>query len=454
MRVNTSVTQELAEFLAETEPKDIPEEAREAAKLCVLDLLGSVLVGYTSAIGIRTAAFVREMGGAPEATLFGQRLKTPVISAAFANGTAGHCSEIDDYHGTDSSIAGHIGAVVVPSTLAIGELVRRGGQHILEAIILGYETSVRISRVLGPSHYRLGWHSTSTIGTFAGAAAAGRVLELDKDKMVNALGLGGEEASGFIECFSSDAKPLHAGRAARSGTQAAVLAHRGFTGSRAILEGKNGFCRLTSLEFHPEEIHRFQGGEYAILSNSFKIYSCACFDAVDVALKTIIEHDIKPEDVEEVVIGTTSVFAANQTNIDPRTVTAAKTSTEYCVAVAVLDRQVSIEQFSSERLWDPAVREVMKKVKVRADEEVERLVGLGHYSAKALIRTRRGARYDGFIQDTKGYFRNPLSKADLQSKFKRLTSRALASDRADGAVAFIDRMDKVSDISELHEIIG
>ncbi|NIN52077.1 MAG: MmgE/PrpD family protein, partial [Nitrososphaeria archaeon] len=215
------VTKTLADFASSVRFSDLPEEALRHSKKCILDLLGVALAGSMTIPGRIIIDFVKKLGGEPEATVISSPLMVPCTNAALANGTLAHALELDD--GSRYAM-GHPGVVVIPAALAAAESNDVSGKDLITAVVLGYETFIRLGSAVNPSHFRRGFHTTGTCGTFAAAVAAGKILGLDEDGMANALGLAGTQSAGLFEFVSdgSMSKPLHPGRSAQSGVLAVL----------------------------------------------------------------------------------------------------------------------------------------------------------------------------------------------------------------------------------------
>jgi 2-methylcitrate dehydratase PrpD len=273
----------LAEFITETCYEDFPPQVIAAAKLTILDWLGSALAGAYEEPARMARAVVRGFGASDEATIFpgGQ---AAAAGAALANGVASHILEFDDIH-KGSTI--HGGAPIIPAALAVAEREGSDGRAFLRATILGYEAALRVGEAVNPSHYRY-WHPTGTAATFGAAAAAGVLIGLDAHQMRDALGSAGTQAAGLWE-FNADgtmSKHLHPGKAAFNGVLAADLAREGFTGAGSILEGERGFCRAMSTEPDLARLTAGLGTTWKIVENGYKLHSCCghTHTAIDTAL--------------------------------------------------------------------------------------------------------------------------------------------------------------------------
>ncbi len=181
-------------------------------------------------------------GGSPQASLLGGPPERATLrQAALANGTAGHALDYDD---TLQALYGHPSAPVVPAALALAEWRGSPGRALLGAIAAGVEVEARMGRLAGEAHYEAGFHATGTLGTFGAAAAAGRLLGLDEEAMAHALGLAATGAAGLKGLFGTMGKPLHAGRAAATGLESALLAWRGFRSRPDAIECPRGFAEV------------------------------------------------------------------------------------------------------------------------------------------------------------------------------------------------------------------
>jgi 2-methylcitrate dehydratase PrpD len=229
--------------------KDIPAEAGEAARQCILDWIACTLAGSTEPLaGILRAEFAADGG---PASVFGGGQRTSTTVAALINGSTGHALDFDD-----TNLVGgfHATTVVLPAVLAMAEETGASGADVLCAYVAGVEICSRLRIVIGEEHYRRGWHITSTLGIFGAVAAAGRLLGLDADQLVCATGIAASQIGGIHANFGTMTKPFHAGCAAERGLLSARLAGRGFTANPdafeqafAQMSGEIDWSRIDSL---------------------------------------------------------------------------------------------------------------------------------------------------------------------------------------------------------------
>lgn len=267
------LTKELAEFVRDTNYKDLPSEVIEKGKLCLIDCLGCALGGMEDEATKLTLDYVRELGGKEQASVIGTEIKTDVTHAAFANGIIAHALDYDDYH--EETVL-HGTAACLPAIWAVAENRNLCGEDILAAFIVGIDIGVRMGLGFTSYHYELGWHSTATAGRFGGTAGVAKLLNLDVDRLINAFGICGTQVAGVRQVFGTMCKPFNAGKACMDGVMSALLAEKGFTSSKNIIEGKLGVMDVVT-EFRDEKaILDELGSKYYVSDISFKPYpTCA-----------------------------------------------------------------------------------------------------------------------------------------------------------------------------------
>jgi len=228
------VTKRIAEFIHDTNFHDIPENVIAKSKECFLDWHGVALAGTTEESAKIILQYVKDAGGKPEASVIGSTFKTNASQAALANGVIGHALDFDDYH--DDTVI-HATAACLPAILAVAENINSSGADVLTALILGIDVCIRIGLGLGNYHYQRGWHTTSTAGIFGATAGAAKILKLDTNKIITALGICGTQASGLRQVFGTMTKPFHAGKVSMEGVLSVLLTQKGFTSALEIVEG-------------------------------------------------------------------------------------------------------------------------------------------------------------------------------------------------------------------------
>ncbi len=430
------LTAEIAHFVLENPP--VPDSVLERATRHLVDGVAVMLAGAAAESGRISREHLRELGGKPQAVVVGSRLRAPLQLAAWANGTAAHALDYDDTQlATDPrSVYGlltHPTAPVLPAALAAAEHVGASGAEFLDAYVVGVEVACRTADAVDPRHYRDGFHSTGTLGTFGACAAAARLLRCDLDQTLRAFGLAASMAAGLRENFGTMTKPFHAGRAAENGVLAVLLARRGWTAATNILEAKRGFYSAAAGGYDASKIEGRLGNPYFFESPgiSIKPYPSGSLShpAQDVLLELVREHEVRPEDVERIEVGVNSHVPNALIHSRPQTALEAKFSLQFQMAVGVVDRRAGLAQFTDDRVRDPQVRALMERVHVYVDPEIEAL-GYNEMRMKVAIHLRDGRVLSGRADMARGHPRKPLSREEVSEKFLECAALVMPAERA------------------------
>jgi len=347
--------------------------------------------------------------------------------AALLNGSFAHALDFDDLCNEASA---HPGAAVIPAALAADDMTELSGKDFLLAVVVGYEVMCRLGKAINPArHYGRGFHPTGTCGAFGAAAAAGKILGLNAGQMTNALGIAGSQAAGCMEFLAQGTwtKRFHPGWAAHSGIIAAMLAREGYTGPSTIIEGKSGFLNSYSDGANPDDVLDKTGEVFYVARTSVKPYSACRYKhgPIDGIRKIMKDNALRPGDVSEITIGLLEVaypIIAEPADLKyhPQSIVDAQFSLPFGAAVAVLYGNALPDQYSEEIIKSAEVAEVMKKVRIRKDPELERLYPR-QWPSTVEIRTRGGGSYNTFVPYPKGDPENPLSWEELEEKFNGVT---------------------------------
>jgi 2-methylcitrate dehydratase PrpD len=346
---------------------ELPEDAREVARHCVLDFFGVALAGAGEPLVDFLVEVVAEPENASAATLIGRSERATAATAALVNGAAGHALDFDDAH---MGMSGHPTVPVLPAVLALAEQTRADGKALLTAFVAGVELECRLGVLLGPRHYEIGFHSTGTLGTFGAAAAAAHLLGLDEPAWLHAMGLAGTQAAGLKSTFGSMGKPLHAGRAATTGLLSARLAQRGFTAAPNIIEVGQGFAVTHAGAAGDGASLDRVGGRFLIRDTLFK-YHAACYltHAPIEAARTIRERDRVSGDRVESVEVTVAPALLGVCNIqEPVTGLEGKFSLRATTALALLGRDTAeLATYSDTTMCDPALVRLRDRIRILTD---------------------------------------------------------------------------------------
>lgn len=440
------VTRMLSEFAVKLRYEDLPDDIIANAKRCILDSLGCGLYGAPTPWTEAVSRVVATLGQKPGASAWGSRLSTDPLGAAFINGTAAQGYELDDCH--DQSMS-HYGAGVIPAVLASAEgFGPVDGKDIVLAVVVGYELGTRIGNTVSPHAFHRGFHPCGLTSTFAAAAAVGKLLKLDVDQFVNALGLAGSQAAGLMAAqFGAMAKRFHSGKAAQNGIIAALCAREGLTGVRDVIEAPyGGFCSTYGGTYELSWATNGLGEDFEMRRNGFKQYSslASSHTSVDAMRAIRARHGIKGEDVASVEIGTTNmVFVHCGWPYEPKETITAQMNLPYTAAVTLLEGTAFVDQYVDSKLRDPRIMDLASRITVTVDPELDSGGPHEMRAVRARVKMKSGEEFSEAVTYRSGHWRNPIPDENLRAKFRDLASRVITDDavtRVEGIVGTIETL--------------
>jgi aconitate decarboxylase len=443
-----ATTRTVAEFAVGLRYEDLPAEVIAMAKRCILDSFGCGVFGAQTPWTQAVTRVVNAMGQAQRASAWGQKGKADVLGASFINGTSAQGYELDDCH--DQSMS-HYGAGVIPSVMACSEdFGDVSGKDMILAVVAGFELGTRIGNTVSPSAFHTGFHPCGLTSTFGSAAAIGKLIKLDTDKYVSALGLAGSQAAGLMAAqFGAMAKRFHSGKASQNGIIAAYCAREGLTGVRDVLEAEyGGFCSSYSREYDLSWATRGLGTDWEILKNGFKRYSSlASSQATAECLRILREqHNLRGEDVAKVDVGTTNMVFVHcgwpYRPMNPPETIAAQMNLPFVGAVMLLEGNVFIDQFQDHKLTDPAIIDLANRINVTVDPELDALGPDEMRAVRVAVTMKDGKQHQHSLLYRPGHFKNPIPDAALRAKFRDLAGRVItesAVERIENIVGNLDQ---------------
>lgn len=446
----------IARFIVETKDQEVPPEALRTAGDAAFDCVGVALAGAAQPLGKMMLEMTQEEGGNPEATVIGGGLRTSPTMAALANGTLAHALDYDDM-----GAFGHPSVVLLPPVLALGEKLGASGREILDAYVIGFEVAANLSAA---SHYvqtEGGFHSTAIFGTMGATAAAARLLELDVEQTVMALGIAGSMPAGVVQNFGTMVKPLHAGMASRNGVLAALLARKGYVGTDMIFESKVGFFSTYVGEGNYDLEKAVNG-----LGNPFRLqdalvvkkYPCCGTNhsALDSMLSLKREDNLSFEDIAEVTVEGLPYLSHVLLYPRPKQGLNGKFSIHYNVAAAMLDGKVAIDSHTDQMLHRPLVREALAKVHVEVQSRWDPGYTAAPTETPVTIRLKNGRVLTRSTNrhTMHGTPKDPLSRDELVGKFESNAGLTLAPNAVRRAADLWLHVDQVPDIRQAMDAVA
>jgi 2-methylcitrate dehydratase PrpD len=459
----------MAKNLVNIKYEDIPRDVTEHTKKQILDIIGVALGGSSKAGVKELAEIVSDWGGKEESTIFCYGKKVPAPNAAQVNATMGHALDYDDTGDGPT----HPSVVIVPAALAIAE--RQGkvnGREFIAAVALGadmmgrlgqaFRTGIKTAPVGG--HPGAGWHLTPLYGYMASAGVAGRLLGLNEDKLVNALGIAYHQCSGNGQCVNEGAltKRMGPGFAACGGIVAALMAEKGITGAKESLEGELGLFNLYHKgEYNPTPLTADLGKRFTGLNAAMKPYPCCkgTHSYVDVALAMVNKYRIKPKDIKEITVFCQDekyfLLYPLEKRSRPENPVDSQFSIPWAIAAVFARGRAGIGEFTEEAIKSPDILEISGKVRVKVDKSVGEKKGM--IPAKIEVTTVTGQTYIEQADIPAEGPGKPLPFSDYERKFRDCASYAVKpriARQIDKLVTLIKQLEKVEDIREIVELLS
>jgi 2-methylcitrate dehydratase PrpD len=439
-------TKTLCAHLAWARFTDLSAAAQREARRGVLDWIGCALAGSTHPTIAKLLDVLQEVGGRAQATVLGRNLRLGRLDAPLANGQMGHVLDFDDTH--MGGVVLHASSPVLAALFSLAERAGASGAELMLAYATGFEAGIR-SGWTAPGHHKGGWHLTGTLGTIAAAAAAGKLIGLDAQKLTHAMGIAGTQAAGMQQNRGTMCKSFHAGKAAQNGVLAALLAERGFDSTQEIIEGRRGFCRVYSDKAAPERLTEGLGEKWLIETNGHKPYACGVVlhPLIDAVIAIRNRERIDPAAVSEINLRVHPFVLSITDVVEPSSGLQSKFSTVHSAAIAMIDGGAGIAQYADARAADPAVAALRRKVKATADAT------LASDEAYASV-TASGRRHDVHVAHASGTAANPMSDAAIESKFLANATPVIGTDRAKRACDYVWSLERQADARELIALVG
>lgn len=441
-------TSTLASFAATLRLEDVPAPVRDLASNLLLDTLASALAGRHGDETSQVETMARALGGG-SSTVIGAA-PSSLIGATLVNGYQVTAVTVCDIH---KSMLNHVTPGVVPAALAIAERDARSGRELLEAIIVGVETTTRVGLGLRYPDYRArGWHSPGVLGPFGGAAAVGRLLGLDELAMRNALGLAGSQSAGTFAAWGTPAVKFHQTRGGAGGLMAGLLAAEGFRAAPEVLAAADGGLFTTyGAGGDADAVVDGLGETWTLPQLSLRRWPAAGqLQGLIIALTRLIDdHDLVPERIAGVQVGLSETVVTAFGGFGWEDKFRARLSPRYVSSVVLHDRRCWLEQFLPDRLTDPSVDAFARdRVRVVTDPS------LPETGTSVVVTLTDGAVVRHRLDVPRGDAEDPMSRDQVVEKFHDARAGLLDDGRAARVLELLDDLDGLGDVGELTALLG
>lgn len=447
--MKNDLTQTFARFAAQLRFEDIPHRVRERCKDLLLDALACALAGYEGEDMPKVSRFAAALGKSEESSIIGGGRLSLTGATALNGFLITSVSLCDVYRPT----ATHLQPVVVPPALAIAERENANGRDLLTALTAGFEVTTRIGAGLEYRAFReRGWHGPGVIGPFGAAAAAGRLLQFDPDKMAMAFGLAGSQAAGTFAAWGTSSVKFHQFRGALSGLMAALLAEQDFVATREFLTAPDGGFYSTYSGGAPADAATEGLGErWELEQIALRPWptSAANQAFVSALFELIQQHALNALDVSRLRIHLSK--ASFDAYAHRRSISGkweASGSVYYTAAILLFDRELWVDQFEPARFNDPEVRRfALERVELVAD------AALSGVQAIVDVEMTSGAVFTARCDEPKGTPKNRMTRAEIETKFRKGAKGRLGDAQMASVLDTLTRLEELQSVRALMDVL-
>ena len=467
-----------AQNFVATRFEDLPRELVEVTKKEVLDLLGVALAGLVSPGMSDIVDMVMDWGVKEESSVICRGRKVPAPMAAQANANVAHALDFDDVH--DLAVM-HPAVVMVPACMAVSEsLGGMSGRDFINAVAIGVDMICRLALAAWPGYdpavpetrnkafqserVKAGWHFTTLMGYLASAGAAGKLLGLDEEQMVNGFGIAYHQCAGNHQGRDdgTHTKRLGPGFACRAGVASALMARKGITGARNVLEGHMGLYKMFFQGgYDRETLIEGLGSRFEGVNVSFKPYPCCrgTHSSIDAMLALVEAHGITLGDVKEIRVfvdagGHQMLCSPLEVKTRPRTPVDAQFSIPWGVATALARGRVTMEHYTDTAIKSPDILEAASRINVVLDHSLD--ASDKTPSGKIEVELKGGQIYENRVDFPLGSPERQMTFDDCAGKFLNCASHgapSLPRGRLERAIELIRHLEQVEDVGEIMALL-
>jgi 2-methylcitrate dehydratase PrpD len=446
----------LAGFLCDTDYSDLPSQTIDHAAMLIASTLASAAAGRD----IPSAAIIRELaverGGRPDGTVwFAQGVKLPAVNAARANALMSDAAASDD---SDLRNITHAGTPLTSATLAMAEKMGASGKDVLAAIVLGYEAAGRIGASITPGYRERGFHAC-IIAIFSGAVATGKLLDQDAVQMASTLALSATSIGGLVSAGNETvSREYHAGLATMLGMEAALAAHRGFTGEERVFEMSGGFCETYGApkmegDGISASIVKEMGEQWDIVTDmAIKLVPGSHFNhaTAEAAANAARKGNVAPDEVVKIIMSRPGAKKFSGP-LHPKNLIDMAHSTAYFVAASVADHDFNWSHATQEKIDDPIIHQLIDKSEV--GPEPTKNVSAYRQGATVTIHTRGGKSFSDTVLVPKGAGCRGIDWADVDAKYRHLAPAVLEPAHINESLKMIHDFAELSDVAPLTALL-
>jgi 2-methylcitrate dehydratase PrpD len=439
-----ATTRELADFVVRSRLMHLPDTVRQEGTRAFLNWIGCALGGCRHQAVEVAMAVAEEFSGPKRATVIGHGRRLDGLHAAFINCLASSAHAFDDTH---LDTVTHPTGPVAAALLALAERQSIPGTDFLTALVLGIEIECRLSKALlvPPARGQVGWYITGVTGGIGAAAAASKVLGLDRQQTIWALGIAAAQASGFRQTHATMCIGFVPAHAARCGLQAALLAARGFTCSDQILEGPKGFAAVFAEQANLAAATDGLGQTWETLANAYKPYPCGIVihPVIDACLQMVNETSPDPADIACIRLGVHPLCLTLCDRPAPKDAQEAQVSLQHWTAAALVRGAAGLPEAADACVRDPDVVALRQCIDATPDPSV------GRDGALVRIEFKDGSTLEKRVEHCIGSLTRPMTDRELEAKFISQAAPVLPQEQIRALIDLCWRLEALNQISEM-----
>jgi 2-methylcitrate dehydratase PrpD len=416
------ITAILARFVSAHATRGWSDAVEHEAHRTFYNWLGCAIGAAQHEAAHAALAAVQMLQPAPQASVLGRSERVDMASAALLNGITSHTFDFDDTH---LKTIIHPAGPVASAVLALAEHRGASGRDVIDALVLGIDVACRVGNVMYPDHYDRGWHITGSTGMLGAAAGCARLLGLNEQQTLMALGIAASQPVGLREQFGTMTKPFHPGGAARAGLMSALMASQGFTASPRALEAPRGFIQVASDKRAWHEVTDELGQRFEISFNTYKPFACGIVihPSIDACVQ-LRAQGITPEQVQSIELRVHSLVLELTGKKTPQDGLQGKFSVYHGCAAGLMFGRAGEEEFSDQVVTSAAAVALRSKVQATVDDSIDEA------AADVTAVLTDGRRVHVRVDHAIGSLENPLTDAQLEAKFAALVVPVLGDARA------------------------
>jgi 2-methylcitrate dehydratase PrpD len=433
------ITRILAEYIVNHPSRGWSDDVEHEAHRTFMNWLGCAVgaSGHEAALAALEAVSVLQPSA--QATILGRSEKVDIGSAALINGITSHTFDFDDTH---LKTIIHPAGPVCSALLALAEHTGASGRQLIDALIIGIDVSCRAGNMIYPDHYDRGWHITGTTGVLGSAAACARLLGMNVEQTIMALGIAASQPIGLREQFGTMTKPFHPGAAAQAGLMSALLAKSGFTSSSRAIEAPRGYAQVVSAKYDWNEITDQLGERFEISFNSYKPFACGIVihPSIDACVQ-LREKGVTADNLARIDLKVHPLVLELTGKKEPTDGLQGKFSVYHGCAAGLIFGRASEDEYADDIVNRADMVDVRRKVNAIVDR------GMDEASVDAVATLKDGSTVHVFVEHAIGSLQRPMTDSDLENKFHGMTDGLLGKAQTSQLISECWKLADAPDVS-------